>query len=264
MFTVLRKLPVLPWVGNRLRIARGGGESDPAVLRGLACGAHLKYLNGEHWNALVSPPPAVRWERYRLKGAWGVTTRENWRSMLANLLDCEVSTPAWDIALGAREDLLARYGRLDGPAWAHEIGQALQARLGPGDPSLPAAAERLHRAGMRVERYEARFRQDGLLPPHGWVRRTLAWDLGRAANMACWGVAADFAAPDEAREALRTVGTLAEKTYGTWQEFSAAYVLGRCMHFDDDRFSHWYGDVRDSHRVLASRPDSPWASVALR
>ena len=261
---LVRKLPFLPGVGKRLRADRDGGERDPEVLRGLACGAHLAYANGEPWNTVADPSPSRRWERARLKATWGVTSREEWLDVQARLLEGEVSTFGWDLALDVREELAVarRVPGTDVPetAWTEGIAHALRERLGPGAAEEPAEA--LAREAARVPHYEERFRSDGLLGTGAWVRRTLAWDLGRSANMACWGVNAGFAGVEEARAALRSAGALAWRTYGSWAEFSASYVLGRCLHFDEDALGTWYREVRDSHLVLTRHPDSPWTTLA--
>ncbi|GAA2096305.1 hypothetical protein GCM10009801_65760 [Streptomyces albiaxialis] len=271
---LLRKLPFLPGVGKRLRADRAAGERDPEVLRGLACGAHLAYANGDAWNTVVDPSPSPKWERTRLKATWGVTSREGWRETQELLLDGEISTFGWDLALDVREELAAPSGAHDpygaygayggavsGAAWAEGIARTLRERLGPGAADGPAEA--LAKEAARVPRYEERFRADGLLAAGARVRRTLAWDLGRAANMACWGVNAGFAHADEARAALRSAGELARKAYGSWAEFSTAYVLGRCLHFDEDTLGSWYREVRDSHRLLTRHPESPWTAREL-
>nr|WP_243275099.1 DUF1266 domain-containing protein [Streptomyces albus] len=266
MFQFLRRSPLFPWAGKRLRSARSGGETDPAVLRGLACGAHLMYANGARWNRVADPRPAPAWERTRLRSSWGVTSPDEWQEMVQRLLDGQVSTPGWDAAMGARAALLvhSRGAPVTERAWNDAVGRWLVDRLGPHHPELPGATADLREVVRRVPRYEERFRADGLLGPTAHVRRTLAWDLGRAANMACWGVDAGFGDAGRAREALRVVGEAAAEEYASWADFSLGYVLGRCLHFDEDGFGSWYREVRDSHRLLTTRPDSPWARVPLR
>ncbi|MFE9386635.1 DUF1266 domain-containing protein [Streptomyces sp. NPDC007025] len=271
MFGFLRKSPIFPWAGDRLRSARPGGETDEAVLRGLACGAHLKYANGDPWNTVTDPRPAPAWERTRLKSMWNVTDAHQWHETVQELLDGQISTPLWDMAMGARAALLVR--RQGTPeagqpvseqAWNDALGRWLVDRLGPHHPELRDTSAALRETVSRVLRYEARFREDGLLGRDAVVRRTLAWDLGRAANMACWGVDAGFAQADEAREALRVVGSAAAEEYDTWRDFSLGYVLGRCLHFDEDAFGSWYREVRDSHRLLTADRKSPWTALPLR
>ncbi|WP_431983526.1 DUF1266 domain-containing protein [Streptomyces qinglanensis] len=230
MFGFLRESPIFPWAGDRLRSARSGGETDEAVLRGLACGAHLKYANGAPWNTVADPRPAPKGERTRLKSMWNATDAHQWHQMVQELL----------------------------------LGRWLVDRLGPHHPELRDTSAALRESVSRILRYEARFREDGLLHRDAVVRRTLAWDLGRAANMACWGVDARFAQPDEAREALRVVGSAAAEEYATWQDFSLGYVLGRCLHSDEDAFGSWYRELRDSHRLLTTDRKSPWRALPLR
>ncbi|UNS99469.1 DUF1266 domain-containing protein [Streptomyces tubbatahanensis] len=256
----------MPWVGNKLRATRSGGETDPAVLRGLACGAHLSYSNGARWNSVADPRPAPAWERTRLKVSWDVTSPHAWHQTVQELLDGQLSTPMWDAAMGARAALLTRspHVPVTEQAWSEATGRWLVDRLGPHHPELSGRSQVLRVVGARVLRYEARFREDGLLAQDASVRRTLAWDLGRAANMCCWGVNAGFAGLDEARQALHVIGETAAEEYPSWSDFSLGYVLGRCLHFDEDSFGPWYREVRTSHRLLTSRPESPWAVVGLR
>lgn len=110
-------------------------------------------------------------------------------------------------------------------------------------------------------RYESRFRADGLLPPDGVVRSVAAWDIGRASKMARWGLGARYATEAEFHAALERASGAARAVYGSWEEFSAGYVLGRCLHFDEEEFGPWYTTVLDAHRELATAPDSPWRTV---
>ncbi|WP_435845038.1 DUF1266 domain-containing protein [Streptomyces flaveolus] len=53
-------------------------------------------------------------------------------------------------------------------------------------------------------------------------------------------------------------------TYRSWQDFSAGYILGRCLHFDEEDFGSWYTDMVDAHRILMSDPGSPWLNIPFR
>ncbi|MBO8201324.1 DUF1266 domain-containing protein [Streptomyces smyrnaeus] len=70
--------------------------------------------------------------------------------------------------------------------------------------------------------------------------------------------------PEEAREALRAIGAAAAEEYDTWTDFSLGYVLGRCLHFDEDTLGSWYREVRASHRLLTTHRKSSWTTVPLR
>lgn len=113
----------------------------------------------------------------------------------------------------------------------------------------------------RIARYEARFRADGLLAEGKFVRTVEAWDYGRASGMARWGLAARFCSLDEAERAVLRAGRSAQANYRSWEEFSAAYILGRCLHFDDEEFGEWYEDMLTAHRILTTDPESPWLTL---
>src|SRR5690625_2655549 len=40
------------------------------------------------------------------------------------------------------------------------------------------------------------------------------------------------------------------RPYTSWAEFSAGYILGRCLHFDDGEFGHWYTTPLEVHHTM--------------
>jgi hypothetical protein len=68
--------------------------------------------------------------------------------------------------------------------------------------------------------------------------------------------------PETERAVLR-VGTAARQVYRSWSDFATGYVLGRCLHFDEEAFGDWYTTVLDAHRALMTHPESPWAAIPL-
>ena len=42
------------------------------------------------------------------------------------------------------------------------------------------------------------------------------------------------------------------------------YILGRCLHFDNEKFGSWYQDMVTVHRILTSDPGSPWLNIPFR
>ncbi|MGW2228384.1 DUF1266 domain-containing protein [Streptomyces formicae] len=258
---------------DRIETRRTGAPGPGPLLHGLACGAHLCFANGDAWNTLDWHGAGHHNEVARLAESWGVHDREGWLAMQEGLLAREVSPWYWDFVLGARTELIARRGpRVDPEQWRDGIESALRARAlesgGPGTPHLPgddpeldAFVTALRALAGKVLRYEARFRADALLPPDGLVGTVAAWDIGRASKMACWGRGARYATHAELREAVERVCAAARSAYASWPEFSAGYVLGRCLHFDEEGFGPWYTDVLHAHRVLTTDPDSPWLTV---
>ncbi|MDP9868422.1 MULTISPECIES: DUF1266 domain-containing protein [Streptosporangium] len=252
---------------DRVETRRTGAPADEAMLRGLACGAHLCYSNGDAWNTLHWHGAGYSNEVERLAESWNVFTRDDWHSTQERLLTCEVSPWVWDFVLGTRVRLAHGSGgeRVDPVAWRDLVETSIrrQAEEGTDPDELDGFVARLRGLVGEVTRYEARFRADGLLPPDGYVRSVAAWDLGRATMMARWGRGARYATEQEMHAAIERAGKSVQSVYGSWAEFSAGYVLGRCLHFDEDTFGEWYTTVLQAHRALMSDPESPWAAITL-
>ncbi|MEV6396871.1 DUF1266 domain-containing protein [Streptomyces sp. NPDC051907] len=249
--------------GN-LRTLRVGGPTEEAVVRGLGCAAHLNVRNGELWNALPTHHgQGYAQERHRLDTWWGVTDREDWQGSQERLLNGGVISPFWDFVLELRQILVDEYGApVDVTLWRALVERAMLRReQETGDSGVPGGIEAMQQLVGRILRYEARFRADGLLPADGYVRTVLAWDYGRAASMARWGLGARYCDLAEAEDALIRAAQAAQAEYDSWEEFSTAFVLGRCLHFDEEGFGEWYTEVLDAHRILTSDAESPWLTV---
>ncbi|MER6998969.1 DUF1266 domain-containing protein [Streptomyces sp. NPDC000410] len=248
---------------DRVVTRRTGAPASHAHLHGLACGAHLCYANGDAWNTLDWHGTGYHGEVERIAESWGVNSREDWLGMQERLLGREVSPWVWDFVLGARSALIqAGHGHpVDPAAWRNCVESTLRDQFDETGSGFDEAVRKMRGLVGEVLRYEARFRADGLLPPDGYVRTVAAWDLGRASKMARWGRGARYATEAEMHEAVAAAGRAARAAYGSWEEFSAGYVLGRCLHFDEERFGSWYTEVLEAHRALTTDPDSPWLTV---
>lgn len=108
------------------------------------------------------------------------------------------------------------------------------------------------------------MRADGVLDENRYVSSVEAWDLGRASKMARWGLGARFGTLREAESAVIQAGRSAALSYRSWQDFSAGYILGRALHFDDEEFGEWYQSMVEAHRILMSEPGSPWLNIPFR
>ncbi|WP_030687750.1 DUF1266 domain-containing protein [Streptomyces sp. NRRL B-1347] len=261
-------------LGDRIETRRTGAPAPGALLHGLACGAHLCYANGDAWNTLDWHGAGYSNEVARLEEWWGVRDREEWHAVQRRLLDREVSPWYWDFVLGARTAVATGRGAVDPDLWRQCVEVTLRDRVvatsGPDTPHRPGDDPELDQfvAALRalvgkVLRYEARFRADGLLPADGRVDTVAAWDIGRASKMARWGRGARYATRAELGSALEEASRAARSAYASWEEFSAGYVLGRCLHFDEEEFGSWYTTVLHAHRALTTDPDSPWHTVAF-
>jgi tetratricopeptide (TPR) repeat protein len=213
----------------------------------LAVGAHLAVGNGTPWNALRGEPG----DKELLERDWGVTDAEGWREQMDALLDASNSDPAIQMVLDQRE-------RGTGE---REWRAAIVAWCGERDIGEETVREVVALSGA-ILRYEARFRADGLLPPDGRVESVYGYDFGRAVNMARWGLAAGYCDADEAEKCVLTAGHRAHQVYTSWGSFSAGYVLGRMLRFDEGEFGEWYDRSLVGHRILAEDPGSPWRRMA--
>ncbi|MFC4913831.1 DUF1266 domain-containing protein [Actinomadura gamaensis] len=214
----------------------------------LAVGAHLAVGNGVPWNTLADPDGPEH-NRKLLARDWDVTDPKSWREQIDRLLDAENSDPAIQVVLDCR--------RPDAGAWTREIRRW----CGERDISAKTVAQ-LEELADQVRRYEDRFRADGLLRPHGHVTSVYGYDFGRAVNMARWGLNAGYCDGEAAQDCSLTAGYRAYRTYDSWEEFSAGYVLGRMLRFDDGEFGEWYLRSLEGHRILTTDPASPWRRMA--
>ncbi|MFG2179464.1 DUF1266 domain-containing protein [Streptomyces abikoensis] len=257
--------------GGVLRTLRVGGPLEGEVARGLACGALLCVSNGSIWNAMGWHGTGYVSERERLKEWWGITSHDDWKAAQESLLQ-GTSGSVWEFVLEIRRTLSRQYGGLiDVAHWRQATERVMRhnmERVG-GDESgtadraddLEAEVRRVQQLIGRITRYEARFRADGLLGEGKQVRSTLSWNFGRASKMARWGLGARYCDLEEAEWAVIRAGRVSRVNYKSWEDFSVGYILGRCLHFDEEEFGSWYQDMLDAHRILMTAPESPWVTI---
>ncbi|MFE6780482.1 DUF1266 domain-containing protein, partial [Streptomyces sp. NPDC057676] len=264
---------------RQLRALVVGGPLRGPVAHGLACGALLSVNNGELWNAMAYHGGGYTAERDRLGEWWGITSRAEWQHTQETLLRAEMTSPIWEFTLGIRRSLALDFaGPVDVDHWRqvaeralwHNAAEAAEPRITPdgvtvaqprGDAEVRSQVAGVRRLIGRITRYEARFRADGLLADGRFVRSVEAWDYGRASCMARWGLGARYCTLPEAEQAVVRAGRLSQANYRSWTDFSAAYILGRCLHFDEEEFGDWYEDMVAAHRMLMSDPGSPWRNL---
>ncbi len=258
---------------ERLRTLSVGGPLHGPVAHGLACGALLCVSNGSLWNAVAWHGTGYDEERERLREWWGITDRAEWQRYQELLLQGEMSSGAWEFVLRVRRNLAraSEDGSVGISRWRDVtervvLSGARESTSGPdeneGDGiTFDAEVERLQALIGRIMRYESRFRADGVLGEDEVVSSVLAWDYGRASKMARWGLGARYCEMSETEQALIRAGRASRRVYGSWEEFSAGYILGRCLHFDEEKFGDWYEDMLDAHRILTTDPASPWLNI---
>ena len=259
--------------GERLRTLSVGGPLHGPVAHGLACGALLCVRNGSVWNAVAWHGRGYDEERERLAERWGITDRASWRDHQETLLQGEMSSGPWEFVLRVRRNL-ARASEDGSVAISRWRDVTERVVLGGARENVPAGeehasdgitfdaeVERLQSLIGRIMRYESRFRADGLLGEAEVVTSVLGWDYGRASKMARWGLGARFCEMHETEQALVRAGRASRRAYSSWQQFSAGYILGRCLHFDEEKFGDWYEDMLSAHRILTTDPASPWLNI---
>ena len=111
----------------------------------------------------------------------------------------------------------------------------------------------------------AALRSDGIWEAESADERPAvrAWDFGRAVNLARWAAATKLCDMDEAREIVQRAGRQSAEAYRDWREFSAGYILGRLLHYEDADRSKYYRSIRRVHRILTEDPASPWRALSL-
>ncbi|MET8680193.1 DUF1266 domain-containing protein [Streptomyces sp. NPDC004647] len=257
-----------------LRTLWVGGPLHGPVAHGLACGALLSVNNRALWNTVGWHGGGYQSERDLLLEWWGIGTREKWLESQEALLHGSMVSAVWEFVLEVRQSIAREYGgAVDLAHWRqvtervmrHRLDQAARAEPGEEEPGrsvdVEAEIRRVQQLIGRITRYESRFRADGLLGEGRQVRSVLAWDYGRASNMARWGLGARFCDLAETEQAVVRAGRISQVTYKSWEDFSAGFVLGRCLHFDEEEFGNWYEEMLHAHRVLTTDPHSPWLSI---
>lgn len=250
-----------------LHALRVGGPLSGVVAHGLGCGALLAVTAEVPWNAMAYHGKGYPAQRRSLRDGWGLTTRADWQRHQESLLQAGVGRGAWEFVLEVRRAVAREYGgAVETAHWRQVVTRILRqhAESGDGGPGTEAEIGRMQQLIGRITRYEARFRADGLLAEGRQVRSVLAWDYGRASNMARWGLAARFCDIAEAERAVIRAGRVSQAVYHSWRDFAAGFVLGRCLHFDEERFGDWYAEMVTAHRVLSNDPESPWLTVPWR
>ena len=214
----------------------------------LAVGAHMSLGHGVSWNALKDDANSAQKIYANLKNQWDVNSPAQLRECLDGLLDDETGDPIADFVLKVRQP--------EPDAWRAAVTEAARSQ---GVPETTIAE--MTATVDRVLGYEERFRADGLLPPDGQIKSLLAYDWGRAVNMARWGYKLRWISEQQAQEYVLRAGKQAFARYGSWTELSAGYAMGRVLRFDNDEFDVWYATVLEAHQVLTTDPASPWLTL---
>ncbi|PRX96320.1 uncharacterized protein DUF1266 [Allonocardiopsis opalescens] len=243
--------------GNRLVTVRTGHLYGP-MAHALAFGAPLAVLNEAPWNVLRTTFTSYVTDVTVLRDDWGVSSREEWQAVMASLLDDKAGVPGASAVLDLRDGLVRQWGR---PVDERTLRDALVEWCRAERLPYERKQQYLVVADL-ILRYEERFRADGLLLPNAYVRSVHGWDYGRAVSVARWGLAAQLCDRATAEQLVLRAGALCHARYTSWLDFSAGYVLGRMLHFDNGEFGERYTDSLLAHRLLVDEAESPWRHIA--
>ena len=244
--------------GNELIMLRGG-PLHGRLAHALACGIHLAVRNAAIWNSLGTIYTGYLDDMRLLRQWWGIATAEDWQPEMDALLEGRNSDPAASLVLDLRRQLVSQHQiSVDSHIWGEVVTSWCQ-QNGIED----ATVQTLLGLVERISRYEERFRGDGLLPPGDFIKSIRGYDYGRAVNMARWGLAARFCDHATAEKLVLRAGELCHSEYDSWVDFSAGYILGRALRFDDGEFGEWYQGEHMRHVMLTDRRDSPWRNIAF-
>jgi hypothetical protein len=241
---------------NTIAVAR----SEPTTgefAAALAVGAHMSLNHGVSWNAIKDDANSEQKTYETLKSQWGISKPNELRETMEELLDDETGDSIADFVLDVRLQLVNQLQSLpDVQVWRQAVTDTARSQGVPETviDDMTATIE-------RVVRYESRFRADGLLREGGFVSSVLAYDWGRAVNMARWGLKIRMIGEEQAREYVLRAGKQAFGRYTSWADLSAGYSLGRVLRFDNDEFDVWYNTVLEPHQVLLTDPASPWLTL---
>ncbi|MFI8993666.1 DUF1266 domain-containing protein [Streptomyces sp. NPDC053542] len=263
----------------RLRTLHVGGPLHGPVAHGLACGALLFVNNGRPWNAMAHHGRGYYPEKKQLAEFWNVTDRATWQQAQERLTAADMVSEVWEFALAVRRSLALDFaGAVSVDHWRgvaervlrHNAEKGAEVKLTPegvtkteppGEAEVASQVAGVQRLIGRIARYEARFRADGVLAEGKFVRSVEAWDYGRASGMARWGLGARYCTLPEAEQAVLRAGAASRSAYRSWEDFSAGFILGRCLQFDEEEFGHWYTDMATAHQILTTDPASPWRNI---
>lgn len=248
------------------------GETSQERLRALAVGAWYAAEAGAPHDrldlAVTAPDPDGASPRREealdsLTGSWGVTSEEEALATVARLhagmhddLYCLVQPL---VAQALATDVRRPGRQVEGPEAEHREMLRHLASL-RGLPSVDAHV-RWYDAWLQAQRMGLTARLPARMPPD--VR---AWDLARAASVVRTGVTAGLLGEEMAWDQLARGLDRAREHYGTWRQFSLAFLAGYAFwqSFTDLSVLRRGLDLRlNTVQRLLDRPASPWRRVAL-
>ncbi|NUR57677.1 MAG: DUF1266 domain-containing protein [Catenulispora sp.] len=233
---------------------------DGPLARALACGAYLSVTNCMPWNSMMGEYVHYVARNLSLRDSWGIYSAQDWRGQVQALLDTE-SYGLVDLLLALR-----RKAVVDGaPASDPELLTRLAADWCAANAPHAGAAAEIRDVAYWIGLCESWMRRDGVLPAGGVVWTQAVWDLGRAVNMARWGMQCGFCDRTTAEQIVLRAGQLCGEAYADWSELSAAYLLGRVIKMGRQGDpQQCYTETLATHGALMGSEVSPFRLLTLR
>lgn len=227
---------------------------DGPLARALACGAHLSVTNCMPWNSMMGEYVHYVARSLSLRDSWGIYSAQDWQRQVEALLDTQ-RYGIVDLLLGLRARAVA-----DGaPAADPELLTRLASDWSAANAQHPEAGAEIKDLAYWIGLCESWMRRDGVLPAGGIVWTQAAWDLGRAVNMARWGMQCGFCDRPTAERIVLRAGQLCAGAYADWFQLSAAYLLGRVIKMGRQGDpQQCYAETLKTHQALFSSPVSPF------
>lgn len=232
---------------------------------GLACNAHLSVTNARPWNTLDRPFVRYKENLSGMRQLWLIDGPVSWQNKIDKMLDREKFPWPADHVFSIRTETgagLKPGGDLD--ADTAELCDAVTA-WGKAIQIDGAALDDLVDIARWIVRIEAWMRRDEVLPEGGIVATQAVFHWARCVNTAREGYACGYCDRGAAEQIVEQAGRLCARTYGSWGELSAAYIIGRVLQMGrQGTAEQLYTQSLTRHRVLTRDPASPWLRLGLR
>lgn len=214
--------------------------TDESLLKDIACGSNLAFLNCEYLNTLETFKP---YEQIlaSLEMDWGITDREELLSML-DFLHQEGHRKLYNVIWNKLKSVPMA-------EWAKSIEEAKFQLL-----TENSDYENIHGSALNIALGYKLMKKCGCFKKMK-EPNILSWDLGRAINLVRWGYDVKFLSKDEAIELIRKYASEMRAVYNSWDALSEGYLMGFIMWSGDEEE---LADLYEDQQVLLTHADSPW------
>jgi hypothetical protein len=228
---------------NKPQIKKDADISDEAILKAIACGGNLAFVNSMYLNTLGSYKP-ISQILEMLESEWEIESKDG----LVDIID-------WLTTSGHRKYFDLIKDGLKGVPQAEMAGKIEEITNeldGERDFEVIESYAMNTIYGLKLLKGNGFFKT--MKQPS-----ILAWDLGRAINLCRWGYDVQYFTKEEALTMIQKCATQLYITYDSWRSLSEGYLLGCFMWSgDEERIEELF----EEHTILLEHADSPWVNIA--